>query len=251
MNNEGVRVRDTRKKEQFVVDDAYLNGWARHCGIYATGVYIALCRHANFGTQISFPSMQTIAEKLSISRKQVQRSIAILEKFNIITKRLTKHEKGGYINEYILLDKSVWKSPTGTDIPSGTGSPNETVNPDHRDCESHCTGTGSPKKDSNRRIQNNSLSERKARNEIQKLFPGEIISRDIAIEKIRYFLAQYKAGKIVIWNIRGANAYLKGLLVPAGWDAEADDALRAKAEADYERRRKAAERENLRRMGLV
>ena len=98
-------VRDMRHKEKFEIDDIYLNGYAKKCGVYATGVYISLCRHANNKTQECWPSIRKIAEELNISQVMVQKSLKILEKSKIILKKQTGK---GLNNRYILLDKSMW-----------------------------------------------------------------------------------------------------------------------------------------------
>ena len=72
-------VRDMRHKEKFQIDDIYLNGYAKKCGIYATGVYISLCRHSDAKLQECWPSIRKIAEELNISEKQVGRALKILE----------------------------------------------------------------------------------------------------------------------------------------------------------------------------
>ena len=103
------KVRDLRVKEKFIVDDNYLNGYARVCGIYATGVYMALCRHAS-KYQMAFPGINLIAKKLKISRTSVIRAIVSLEEYKIIRVNRGKNKKGQQeVNTYILLDKSVWK----------------------------------------------------------------------------------------------------------------------------------------------
>lgn len=107
MEQEKIEIRDLRRKEFFQVDDAYLNGYARICGIYATGVYIALCRHADNSSQVCFLSISTIARKLNISRCQVIRALKKLEEFNIVKKVKTD----GKHNTYYLIDKRFWKSP--------------------------------------------------------------------------------------------------------------------------------------------
>jgi len=123
-NNENeFEVRDLRIKEKFFVDDLYLNGYAKKCGIYATGVYLSLCRHAN-KEQTCWPSYKKMAEELKISIKQVGRSIKILEEQNIIKKiRIAKKLN----NRYLLLDKSEWtNSPITKDHQSNhirTNSP--------------------------------------------------------------------------------------------------------------------------------
>jgi DNA-binding Lrp family transcriptional regulator len=98
-------VRDMRHKEKFQIDDVYLNGYAKKCGIYATGVYVSLCRHADSKTQECWPSIKRIAEELNIGINTVKRAIKILEENHlIIKKRLGKKLN----NRYILLDKSEW-----------------------------------------------------------------------------------------------------------------------------------------------
>lgn len=122
-NQKQFEVRDMRRKEKFFVDDLYLNGYAKQCGIYATGVYLSLCRHAS-KEQKCYPSQSKIAEELYISTKQVSRSIKVLEGLNIIQKiRVGKKLN----NRYLLLDKSEWtNSPVTKDHQSdhlGTTSP--------------------------------------------------------------------------------------------------------------------------------
>ncbi len=104
------KIRDLRIKEKFFVDDLYLNGYARLCGIYATGVYLSLCRHSN-KEQTCFPSKKLIAKELKISERSVFGAIKILEKWNIIrVKPQARKASGLYKNNiYILLDKSKWK----------------------------------------------------------------------------------------------------------------------------------------------
>lgn len=103
------RIIDRRKKEKFLVDDAYLNGYAKLYGIQATGVYMVLCRHCN-KDQECFPSKKTISEKLSISERSVYSAIKKLEQSNIIKVKNQGRKKDGSFKNltYILLDKSEW-----------------------------------------------------------------------------------------------------------------------------------------------
>ncbi len=104
-----IKIRDLRKKEKFVIDDAYLNGYAKLCGIYATGVYMALCRHAD-KNQYCFPSYNKIGEELAISIASVKRGVAKLLEWNIIEVVREKKTDGKWQNNaYILRDKSEWK----------------------------------------------------------------------------------------------------------------------------------------------
>lgn len=119
---ETFKIRDMRKKEKYFIDDVYLNGYAKLCGIYATGVYISLCRHAN-REQTCFPSIELIAKELKISERKVQDSLKVLAQWNII-KIDKRRRKGIYAsNHYTLLDKSEWKQkPTA---PNADGTPKQ------------------------------------------------------------------------------------------------------------------------------
>lgn len=97
-------IRDSRVKDRFFIDDNYLNGWAKKCGIFATGVYMSLCRHADKG-QKCWPSIEKVAEELNISESSVKNGLKALLDKNIIQKeRLGKK----LTNRYYLIDKSEW-----------------------------------------------------------------------------------------------------------------------------------------------
>ena len=106
------KLRDMREKF-FCVNNEYLNGYAAKCGIYATGIYTELCRHAS-KEQTSFPSISHIAGKLGISRPSVIEGIRQLENFKIII----AERKEGKVTEYKLTDKSVWSLDQSTTFTS-------------------------------------------------------------------------------------------------------------------------------------
>ena len=102
-------IRDLRKKDMYKLDDAYLNGYAKICGIYATVVYNSLCRHANFYNQECFPSLKKIAEEHNISKPKVVDAINILKSANIIQVVSERTKDGKQKNNiYIMVDKSNW-----------------------------------------------------------------------------------------------------------------------------------------------
>jgi hypothetical protein len=105
---EEFEVRDMREKF-FMVDDAYLNGWARVCGPYATLVYLTMCRHAS-KDQLCFPSVALMSDKLGITRRRVMEGIRRLEFYNII-KVVREPGKKSF---YWLVDKKHWKKKTVT-----------------------------------------------------------------------------------------------------------------------------------------
>jgi hypothetical protein len=99
-------VRDLRQREKFVVDDLLVDKYGRFLGIYAIGVYVALCRHAN-KDQVAWPSIGTLARELNISVPMVDGSLWVLEQFKIIKKRRIGRTCS---NRYWLLDKKEWLS---------------------------------------------------------------------------------------------------------------------------------------------
>jgi len=124
MEEKNFEVRDKRAKDRFYLDDQYLNGYAKKCGIYATGVYVSLCRHSNL-EQKCWPSIKKIAEELNISQTQTRRAIKILEEYKIIKKEQLGKKLN---NRYWLLNKSEWSDRTLTDSPdrTPTTSPQDT-----------------------------------------------------------------------------------------------------------------------------
>lgn len=110
-NNKEIVVRDMRKRSHFSVDDLFVDEYARVCGPYAVCVYMCLCRHANFKTQESFPSIKVIANKTRISEDSANRGLKTLISYGIITKERSRHPNTGrwVSNSYVLIDKSKWK----------------------------------------------------------------------------------------------------------------------------------------------
>lgn len=105
------KVRDLRKKEQFIIDDSYLNGYAKIFGPSGTAVYLSLCRRAN-KDQFCFPSEKTIAEDHNITDRTVRTYIKRLVEARILRIERERSESGKWRhNVYYLLDKSEWKTP--------------------------------------------------------------------------------------------------------------------------------------------
>ena len=111
MENHNFRVRDLRKKEQFIIDDVYLNGYARIFGPNGTAVYLTLCRRAG-KDQSCYPSEKSIAKDHDITDRTVRKYIKIFEQSNLIRIGRKRSNAGTWLhNVYYLLDKSEWKKP--------------------------------------------------------------------------------------------------------------------------------------------
>lgn len=115
------KIRDLRNKQFFMVDDQYLNGYAKLCGIHATGVYMSLCRHSN-KEQKCWPAKKTIAEELDISERSVYSGIKKLEEYGIIKIEENDRKKNGTFKSltYLLLDKSQWQNVPSAKCAVGT-----------------------------------------------------------------------------------------------------------------------------------
>jgi len=83
-----------------VFHSMFWSGDAAKMGPYAVTVYLAIKAHANFQTGASFPEIDTIAAKSSISRRQVMRVLIVLENFGYLTRR-----RDGRHNVYQLREK--------------------------------------------------------------------------------------------------------------------------------------------------
>jgi len=101
-----IEVRDLRRKDNFRIDDQFLNGYAKFLGVYAVGVYVSLCRHAD-KKQKCFPSIKRIAEELDIGRNSVIESLKRLDFWNIVRK---EREGKQLTNRYYLIDKNQWRA---------------------------------------------------------------------------------------------------------------------------------------------
>lgn len=110
------KVRDLRQKEKFVVDDIYLNGYAKVFGPVVSAIYISLCRHAN-KEQEAWPSEEKLAEEWSMSSRTARRAIKILKHSRLIDIEKVRVSDGKWMNNiYILLDKSEWIKPEDTGV---------------------------------------------------------------------------------------------------------------------------------------
>ena len=118
-----IRIRDLRQKEKFVIDDAYMNGYARFCGWQATITYNSLCRHAN-KDQYCFPSIELMAKENGVDRKTIMKGLQLLQAWNIVQIQKERTPSGAFRNNaYILLDKSQWKSKNQVPVEDMEPSP--------------------------------------------------------------------------------------------------------------------------------
>jgi len=137
MEKELIKIRDKRNKEWFIIDNAYLNGYAKIFGAVGTAIYISLCRHANNETQECFPSQELIAKELGITDRTVRNYIKKFEEWNLILVKREKNPKTqkNLNNVYTLLDKSRWEKKPEEII--SYGNPEENKNKNHRKMVPH------------------------------------------------------------------------------------------------------------------
>ncbi len=114
------KVRDKRNKGWFWVENEYFNGFGKIMGVYAIGVYVCLCRHAD-NDQKCFPAQKTIAEELKIGVRKIRDIIKDFEKYHIIEITKERSLQGKWLNNvYWLTDKTEWIKP---EAPGADGKP--------------------------------------------------------------------------------------------------------------------------------
>lgn len=130
-------VRDIRNKGFFVVDDIYLNGFAKYLGPIGSAVYFSLCRHAD-KNQSSFPSQEMIANEYAMNKRTVVRYLKLLIEMNLINMERVRGYNGKWErNTYFLIDKSHWRKPGDTE---SLGQPGD-FNDIHQVTQSHTKDT--------------------------------------------------------------------------------------------------------------
>lgn len=111
MDNQSFKIRDLRQKEQFIIDDVYLDRYAKIFGPSGTVVYISLCRRAN-KQQSCWPSEIKIANDHGMTDRTVRKYIKIFADARLIRIGHERTQSGKWPhNIYYLLDKSEWKKP--------------------------------------------------------------------------------------------------------------------------------------------
>lgn len=97
-------VRDRREKDWTWFDDVIVDHYGPIIGAYGVAVYMVIARHSNVETQDSFPSHDTIAKKLNVSKATVKRAIALLKQEKLIAVKTRKTKVGDPdSNIYTLL----------------------------------------------------------------------------------------------------------------------------------------------------
>jgi DNA-binding MarR family transcriptional regulator len=98
------RVLDRRRYSFFMVDNEVIDDYASRIGVYALGVYSVLARFSN-QEGVCFPSLNTIAHRLGISKPSVIKALETLETYGLLAKEHRFNQKGDHTsNLYILLE---------------------------------------------------------------------------------------------------------------------------------------------------
>lgn len=115
-------LRDDRETGFYIVDNDVLDKYAPRIGVYGVAVYSVIVRYANRNNS-AFPSYQTIANKLDISRPKVIDTIKVLVEVGLIRKEQRFDEAGDATsNTYIVVDLKGGKQdllPSQPDLPRG------------------------------------------------------------------------------------------------------------------------------------
>ena len=114
-------VSDKRRRGYFTVDNVLIDEYGKLIGVYGLSVYICLARFADKEGEC-FPSFETIAKRVNMSRRQVIREMAKLVELELVTvtPQYDPETKEHKTNLYTLLDVtgSVSQSPPPSDTQS-------------------------------------------------------------------------------------------------------------------------------------
>lgn len=95
---------DRRDPGFFIIDDEIIDEYGAQLGPLGVAVYNVLVKHSNKHGKSSFPSYQTIADKLGISRNTAIKGVEILVEHRVVGKRPRTSEKGAPTsNAYRIL----------------------------------------------------------------------------------------------------------------------------------------------------
>ncbi|HEX8747422.1 MAG TPA: helix-turn-helix domain-containing protein [Pyrinomonadaceae bacterium] len=95
---------DGREPGFYIVDEELIDDYGSEIGTLGVAVYNVLVRHANRSGSSSFPSYQTIADKLGISRTTAINGVKILIEHKLIRKEARTDEAGDAAsNNYKIL----------------------------------------------------------------------------------------------------------------------------------------------------
>lgn len=115
------KLRDARKRGFYIIDNDLIDKYGPEIGAYGVAVYNLIARYADGNGENSFPSYQTIAEKLGISRPKAVTTINQLVEFGLIKKDKRTDSAGDMTsNTYTLVDLGGGKPhllPSKPDLP--------------------------------------------------------------------------------------------------------------------------------------
>jgi hypothetical protein len=97
-----IQLQDGRKVPFFWIANAVVEKYLWDIGPDAFTVYAVLCKHANNTTQMAWPSQQTIADLIMVSRNTVKKAIRTLKKAKLISVK-KEGRVGREHNVYTLL----------------------------------------------------------------------------------------------------------------------------------------------------
>lgn len=105
-------LQDDRRRPFYMIDNDIIDKYGAQIGAYGVAVYNLLARYASNQDKKAFPSYQTIANKLGMSRRKVIETIALLIDAGLIHKDQRFDEVGDAAsNTYTLADLGGGSAP--------------------------------------------------------------------------------------------------------------------------------------------
>lgn len=96
---------DRREPGFYIVDNEIIEDFGTRLGVYGIAVYNVLLKFSNANGENAFPSYQTIADLLGISRPKAIEGVKLLQECGLVEKTARKSSSGDpTTNVYTLLD---------------------------------------------------------------------------------------------------------------------------------------------------
>jgi hypothetical protein len=99
------RLRDERRRSFYMIDNEIIDTYGPTIGVYGIAVYNVIAKYANAHGENAFPSYQTIADAINISRRKAIDTIELLVKKGLVKKSPRSKATGDATsNLYTLVD---------------------------------------------------------------------------------------------------------------------------------------------------
>lgn len=153
-----MKIRDKRKRGWLWVQNQIVDDWLPKIGTSGLALYFVLARFADQREQACFPSYETIASRMGVSRRTVIRTMkALVEHHLVEVEHRTRVSGGAASNIYYLIDPPCGQPDCGANDGASSANSPPAVTNWHQPSDTGDTGTGSVDKEINKTTTNKTV----------------------------------------------------------------------------------------------